>query len=84
VRWFRRRDAKAPPREVDTERDPEVGGERIVFWKTKEQVHGLDYGPVWIANASDPDETLEDPGLWLTWDEAEEFARRRGLPLEDV
>ena len=43
-----------------------------------------DYGPVWIANANDPDETLEDPGLWLSWEEAEEFARRRQLPLEDV
>jgi hypothetical protein len=31
-----------------------------------------------------PDETLNDPELWLTWEEAEEFARRRGLPLEGV
>ena len=82
--WFRRRKPQVPPREVDTEENPEVGGERIVFWKTKEQIDDLDYGPVWIANANDPDETLEDRGLWLTWEEAEEFARRRGLPLEDV
>jgi len=61
-----------------------VGGERIVFWKTKEQVDGVDYGPVWIANANDPEATLEDPELWLSWEEAEEFARRRGLQLEDV
>jgi len=84
VRGFRRRDANAPPREVDTEVDPEVGGDRIVFWKTKEQVDEVDYGPVWIASANDANETLEDPGLWLTWEEAEEFARRRGLPLEDA
>lgn len=82
--WFSRRRKQVPPRQVDTEEDPEIGGERIVFWKTKEQVDDTDYGPVWIANANDPDERLEDPGLWLTWEEAEEFARRRGLPLEDV
>lgn len=82
--WFGRRRGQVPHREVDTEENPAVGGERIVFWKTKEQVDDVDYGPVWIANANDPDETLEDPGLWLTWEEAEEFARKRGLPLEDV
>jgi hypothetical protein len=27
---------------------------------------------------------LEEPDLWLTWEEAEEFARRRGLAIEDV
>jgi hypothetical protein len=64
--------------------DPEVGGDRIVFWKTEEQVDDTDDGPVWIANANDTDETLEDPGLWLSWEEAEEFARRRQLPPEDV
>ena len=81
--WFRRR-TQVPPRLVDTEEDPEVGGERIVFWKSKEQIDDVDYGPIWIANANDHDETLEDTELWLTWEEAEEFARRRGLPLEDV
>ena len=79
--WFKRR-AEVHPRPLDTEEDPEVGGDRMVFWKTKEQVDDVDYGPVWIAN---PDgEIIEDPQLWLTWEEAEEFARRRGLPLEDV
>jgi hypothetical protein len=80
---FRRR-RQEPPRELDTEESPTPGGERIVFWKTKEQVDDVDYGPVWIVAASDPSEVLEDPGLWLTWDEAEAFARRRGLPIEDV
>ena len=79
--WFRRR-AQAPPRPLDTEEDPEVGGDRMVFWKTEEQIDDVDYGPVWIANLDG--EIIEDPELWLTWEEAEEFARRRGLPLEDV
>lgn len=82
--WFRRRREQVPPRKVDTEENPVVGGERIVFWKSKDFVDDIDYGPVWIANANDPNETLEDTELWLTWEEAEEFARRRGLPLEDV
>jgi len=69
---------------VDTAIDPEVGGDRIALWKTKEQVARSITGPIWIASANDPNETLEDPGLWLTWEEAEEFARRRRLPLEDV
>jgi len=84
VGWFGRRRKPLPSRDLDTEADPQIGGERIVFWKTKEQIDDVDYGPVWIANANDPDEMLEDPELWLTWEEAEEFARRRGLPLEDV
>jgi hypothetical protein len=54
----------------------------MVFWKTKEQIDDVDYGPVWIANLDG--EIIEDPELWLTWEEAEEFARRRELPLEDV
>ena len=82
--WFRRQRHKLPSRPVDEEADPQVSGARIVFWKTKEQIDDVDYGPIWIANANDPNETLEDPELWLTWEEAEEFARRRGLPLEDV
>ena len=79
--WFRRR-AEVPPRPLDTEEDPEVDGDRMVFWKTKEQVDDVDYGPVWIANLDG--EIIEDPELWVTWEEAEEFARRRELPLEDV
>jgi hypothetical protein len=82
VGWFRRRKVEVPPRPLDTEEDPEVGGDRMVFWKTKEQIDDVDYGPVWIANLDG--EIIEDPELWLTWEEAEEFARRRGLPLEDV
>ena len=42
------------------------------------------YGPVWIADANDPNVTLEEHDEWLTWEQAEEFARKRGLPLEDV
>ena len=63
---------------------PEGSGDRIVFWKAKELVDEEDYGPVWIADASDHNLTLEEPGLWLSWAEAEEFAQKRGLPLEDV
>jgi formylglycine-generating enzyme required for sulfatase activity len=84
MRWFSRRREEQPSRPLDTEEAPAVGGERMVFWKTKEQVDDVDYGPVWIADANDPNVRLEDPGLWLTWEEAEEFARRRELPLEDV
>jgi formylglycine-generating enzyme required for sulfatase activity len=84
MRWFRRSRQPAQERPLDTEKTPEIGGERLVFWKTKEQVDGVDYGPVWIVDANDPNVTLEDPELWLSWEEAEEFARRRGLPLEDV
>jgi len=80
--WFRRRKPEGPQRPVDTEDDPEVGGDRMVFWKFKEQIDDVDYGPVWIANLDG--EILEGPELWLTWEDAEEFARRRGLPLEDV
>jgi hypothetical protein len=79
---FRRRKAQVPQRPLDTEEDPEVGGDRMVFWKTEEQIDDVDYGPVWIANLDG--EIIEDTGLWLTWEEAEEFARRRELPLEDV
>jgi hypothetical protein len=82
VGWFRRRKVEVPPRPLDTEEHPEVGGDRMVFWKTKEQIDDVDYGPVWIANLDG--EIIEDPELWLTWEEAEEFARRRELPLEDV
>jgi hypothetical protein len=83
--WFsRRRKTQIPPRALDTEESPEIGGERIVFWKSKEFVDDTDYGPVWIADAEDPNVRLEEPDLWLTWEEAEEFARRRGLPIEDV
>ena len=79
--WFRRR-AQVPPRPLDAEEDPEVGGDRMVFWKTKEQIDDVDYGPAWVASLDG--KIIEDSELWLTWEEAEEFARRRGLPLEDV
>jgi hypothetical protein len=86
MRWFRRRSEQAPPLGVDEpEESIEVGGDRIVFWKSKEQDEdGTDYGPVWIADANDPNVRLEEPDLWLTWEQAEEFARRRELPIEDV
>lgn len=81
--WFRRRREQLPPRRVDTEEDPEVGGDRMVFWKAKsELVDNEIYGPVWIANLDG--EIIGDPELWLTYEEAEEFARRRGLSLEEV
>ena len=81
---FRRRREKEPepPRKLDTEQDPVIGGDRMVFWKTKEQVGDVDYGPVWIANMDG--EVIEDTDLWLTYEEAEAFARRRGLPLDEV
>ena len=84
--WFRRRAERATSdSQAEDEETYEVGGDRIVFWKTKEQDEdGIDYGPVWIADATDPNVTLEEPDLWLTWEQAEEFARKRGLPLEDV
>ena len=66
--------------------DPiEVGGNRIVFWKAKsEMVDDEIYGPIWIADADDPNVTLEEVDEWVTWEQAEEFARKRALPLEDV
>ena len=86
MRWFSRRRKAAPS--VSGSSEPEeafvVGGDRIVFWKAKEQVDGENYGPAWIADANDPDTPLEEPDLWLSWGQAEEFARKRGLPLEDV
>ena len=85
MRWLKRSGKQSPsPNQDEQEEVVEVGGDRIVFWKTKEQVDGEDYGPVWIADANDPNVTLEEPELWLTWEHAEEFARKRGLPLEDV
>ena len=85
MRWFRRRGRTgSSPTRAESEEPFEVGGDRIVFWKTKEQVDGVDYGPIWIADATDPNVTLEETDLWLTWEQAEEFARKRGLPIEDV
>jgi hypothetical protein len=66
----------------EPDRIVEVGSDRAVFWKAKEQIDGVDYGPVWIADANDP--IFDEPEAWLSWEEAEEFARERGLPLEDV
>jgi hypothetical protein len=86
MRWFGRRGKRpSSPGPDEPEERLEVGGDRIVFWKSKEQDEdGTDYGPVWIADANDPNVRLEEPDLWLTWEQAEEFARKRGLPLEDV
>jgi hypothetical protein len=85
MRWFhRKRQAARSPLESD---EPlEIGvGPRIVFWKAKsELVDDEIYGPVWIADANDPDVRLEEPGPWVTWEQAEELARKRGLPIEDV
>lgn len=85
MRWFRRRGEHAPSRSQDEPVEPiEVGGDRIVFWKAKsEMVDDEIYGPVWIADANDPNVTLEEHDQWLTWEQAEEFARKRGLPIED-
>ena len=84
--WFRRRRATtpAPDRNEHTE-SVDVGGDRLVFWKAKsEEVEGEIYGPVWIASADDPSITLEEPTEWVTWEQAEAFARKRELPIEDV
>jgi hypothetical protein len=86
VRLFRRRSTSEPlpSKELDTA-PVEVGGDRMVFWKAKsEEVEGEIYGPVWIADANDPNVTLEEHDEWLTWEQAEEFARTRRLPIEDV
>ena len=85
MRWFRRtRHTSAAPL-ADSDEPIEVGGDRIVFWKAKsEEVEGETYGPVWIADANDPNLTLEEPTEWVTWEQAEEFARKRQLPIEDV
>ena len=70
---------------TSTRESVDVGGDRLVFWKAKsEEVEGEIYGPVWIADANDPNVTLEEHDAWLTWEQAEEFARKRGLPIEDV
>ena len=47
-------------------------------------MEGEIYGPVWIADANDPDVTLEEHGEWLSYEQAEEFAQKRGLPLEET
>jgi hypothetical protein len=84
--WFRRRKEHEPSRGQDEPGESiEVGGDRIVFWKAKsEEVEGEIYGPVWIADANDPDVTLEEHGEWLTYEQAEEFAQKRELPLEET
>jgi formylglycine-generating enzyme required for sulfatase activity len=83
MRWFRR--ARPPSRSDGPAEHIEVGGDRIVFWKAKsEEVEGEIYGPIWIADANDPNVRLEEPAEWVTWEQAEEFARKRELPIEDV
>ena len=85
MRWLRRRSEQASPEQVKPEESIEVGGDRIVFWKAKsEEVEGEIYGPVWIADANDPDVTLEEHGEWLSYEQAEKFAQKRGLPLEET
>ena len=85
MRWFRRRSEQGSPSRDEPEESIEVGGDRIVFWKAKsEEVDGEIYGPVWIADANDPDVTLEEHGEWLSYEQAEQFAQKRGLPLEET
>ena len=84
MRWFRRTKPSAS-RPDEPEEPIEVGGDRIVFWKAKsEEVEGEIYGPVWIADANDPDVRLEEPDEWITWEQAQEFARKRELPFDEV
>ena len=72
MRWFRRSRPPSRPDEPEEPEKPEepieVGGDRIVFWKAKsEEVEGEIYGPIWIADANDPDVTLEEPTEWVTY-----------------
>ena len=83
MRWFRR--AHSPSDPDESEGPVEVGGDRIVFWKAKsEEVDGEIFGPVWIADANDPDVRLEEPAEWVSWEQAQEFARKRELPFDEV
>lgn len=83
MRWLRR--TRPTSRSEELEEPIEAGGDRIVFWKAKsEEVEGETYGPVWIADANDPDVRLEEPTEWVTWEQAKEFARKRQLSIEDV
>ena len=85
MRWFRRRSEEASLSRDEPEESIEVGGDRIVFWKAKsEEVKGEIYGPVWIADANDPDVTLEEHDEWLSYEQAEEFAKKRGLTFEET
>ena len=63
MRWFRR------ARRATSGRDEElieVRGDRVVFWKAKsEAVEDEIYGPVWIADANDPNVSLEEPAEWV-------------------
>jgi hypothetical protein len=84
MRWFGHRRRAATSDEVAPPEEIELSSDRMVLWKSKEQVDGEDYGPVWIVDANDPNVTLEEPDEWLSWDEAQQFARARGMRLEDV
>jgi len=85
MRWFRRRSEEASLSRDEPEESIEVGGDRIVFWKAKsEEVKGEIYGPVWIADANEPDVTLEEHDEWLSYEQAEEFAKKRGLTFEET
>ena len=82
MRLFRRAHSPSP---AESEEPIEVGGDRIVFWKAKsEEVDGEIFGPVWIADANDPDVRLEEPTEWVSWEQAQEFARKRELPFDEV
>jgi hypothetical protein len=46
-------------------------------WKAKsEEVEDEIYGPVWIADANEPNVRLEKPAEWVTWEQAEELPVR--------
>ena len=76
---------RRPALNEDQTEPVDIGGDRLVFWKAKsEEVEGEIYGPVWIADAKEIDLTLEEHPECVTYDQAEEFARKRGLPLEEA
>jgi len=76
---------RRPALNEDQTEPVDIGGDRLVFWKAKsEGVEGEIYGPVWIADANNIDLTLEEHPEWVTCGQAEGFARKRGLPLEEA
>ena len=76
---------RRPALNEDQTEPVDIGGDRLVFWKAKsEEVEGEIYGPVWVTDANDIDVTLEEQPEWVTYGQAEEFARKRGLPLEEA
>jgi len=76
---------RRPALNEDQTEPVDIGGDRLVFWKAKsEEVEGEIYGPVWVTDANDIDVTLEEQPEWVTYGQAEDFARKRGLPLEEA